>query len=185
MKLEINRGSGKVNEKKEEKPENKQDKSFVEVAGKLDGGINNMVSSLDRLGLEIPEGFQSVLSGIQGMLGVLQSIALIVEAIEAMQQVGTFLGLFHNGGVVHAANGFSGVVPGTKFSGDNIPALLDAGEVVLNRSQVNTLASNLEGVNSLQNMKLEAIVTGEQIRLALNNNGRRTGRGEYVQTNRM
>ena len=36
-----------------------------------------------------------------------------------------------------------------------------------------------------QTEKLEAVVTGEQIRLALNNNGRRTGRGEYVQSNRM
>ena len=179
QKIKINTNTGK------EDKEKKTDKSFVEVGSQMVNGINSMVGSLNQIGLDLPEGFQSVLSGIQGMLGVLQSIALIVEAIEAMQQVGTFLGLFHNGGVVHAANGFSGVVPGTKFSGDNIPALLDAGEVVLNRSQVNTLASNLEGVNSLQNMKLEAIVTGEQIRLALNNNGRRTGRGEYVQTNRM
>ena len=184
VKLEINRGSGKVNEKKEEKPENKQDKSFVEVAGKLDGGINNMVSSLDRLGLEIPEGFQSVLSGIQSMLGVLQSIALIVEAIEAMQQVGTFLGIFHNGGIVpHAANGY--YVPGNRFSGDTTPVLANAGELILNKAAQSSIASQLEGVNSMQNMKLEAIVTGEQIRLALNNNGRRTGRGEYVQTNRM
>ena len=32
-------------------------------------------------------------------------------------------------------------------------------------------------------MQLSAIITGEQLRLVLNNNGRRTGRGEYVTTN--
>jgi hypothetical protein len=44
------------------------------------------------------------------------------------------------------------------------------------------LASQLEG-NGLGNLNLSATISGEQIRLALNNNGRRTGRGEYVQTN--
>ena len=177
-KLTIDTNTGKEQDKK-------NDKSFVEVGSQMVGGINSMVGSLEQLGIEMPEGFKGVMDGISGMLGILQSIAVIVEAIEATEQIGTFLGLFHNGGVVHAANGFSGVVPGTKYSGDNIPALLDAGEVVLNRSQVNTLAQNLENGNYQQNLKLEAVVTGEQIRLALNNNGRRTGRGEYVQSNRM
>ena len=33
-------------------------------------------------------------------------------------------------------------------------------------------------------MKLEATVSGEQLRFVLNNNGRRTGRGEYVTSNK-
>jgi hypothetical protein len=73
-------------------------------------------------------------------------------------------------------------VAGTTYSGDQIPALLNAGEVVLNRAQVSNLASTLEG-GGMQGMKLSATISGEQIRLVLNNNGRRTGKGEYVQTN--
>jgi hypothetical protein len=53
---------------------------------------------------------------------------------------------------------------------------------VLSRAQASNLASSLQGVG-LQGMNLEAIITGEQIRMVLNNNGRRTGRGEYVQSN--
>lgn len=177
QKIKINTNTGK------EDKEKKTDKSFVEVGSQMVNGINSMVGSLNQIGLELPEGFQSVLSGIQGMLGVLQSIAIIVEAIEAMQQVGTFLGIFHNGGMVpHAANGY--YVPGNRFSGDTTPVLANAGELILNKAAQSSIASQLEGINSMQNMKLEAIVTGEQIRLAMNNNGRRTGRGEVVQTNR-
>jgi hypothetical protein len=85
---------------------------------------------------------------------------------------------------IHSATGFSegGVVKGNTFSGDKVPAMLNAGEVVLNQSQASNLASSLQGVG-LQGMNLEAIITGEQIRMVLNNNGRRTGRGEYVQSN--
>ena len=59
--------------------------------------------------------------------------------------------------------------------------MANAGELVLNKSQQGNLASQLSG-GGMQNMKLDAVITGEQIRLVLNNNGRRTGRGEYVQT---
>ena len=70
---------------------------------------------------------------------------------------------------------------GNTYSNDQIPALLNAGELVLNRSQRGVLASALNG--GLGAMQLSAIITGEQIRLVLNNNSRRTGRGEYVTTN--
>ena len=169
--------------KKSMKGSEKEDKkSFVQVGDQLMGGVNNMVSSLDQLGIEMPEGFQNVLTGINGMLGVLQSIAMIVEAIHAFQEVGSFLGIFNNGGIVpHAANGY--YVPGNRFSTDTTPILANAGELVLNKAAQGNLASQLEGGIS-QFMKLDAVVTGEQIRLVMNNNGRRTGRGEYVQTNR-
>lgn len=75
-----------------------------------------------------------------------------------------------------------GVVNGNQYSGDNIPAMLNAGEVVLNHAQVNSLANTLQGTG-IGNLNLSATVTGEQIRLVLNNNGMRTGRGEYITTN--
>ena len=100
-----------------------------------------------------------------------------------MQEVGTFLGIIPhaNGGVIHAASGYT--VPGNNFSGDMVPAMLNSGELVLNRAQQGNLASQLEG-GGLSNLNLSAEIRGEQIRLVMNNNGRRTGRGEVVQTNR-
>ena len=160
------------------KSDDQKDTTFVEAFGKLNNGVTSMVGSLEQMGIQIPEGFKGVLSGISGAIGVLQAIMMIVEAIEAMQTVGTFLGIFAKGGVVHAARGF---VPGNNFS-DNVPALLSSGELVLNRAQQGNLASQLEGGAGLGELNLSAVIRGEQIRLVLNNNGRRTGRGEYVQS---
>ena len=90
---------------------------------------------------------------------------------------------YAQGGIVDGRGG--GFVGGMAYSGDNIGNVrLDSGELVLNRSQQNNLANALEGGNALQNLQLNAVIKGEQIRLVLNNNGRRTGHGEYVQTNR-
>jgi hypothetical protein len=94
-------------------------------------------------------------------------------------------------GIKQATEGFAngGVIKGNSYSGDNLMAMgpngaligLNAGEIVLNASQQNALAQNLQG-GGMQNLNLTATIKGEQIRLALNNNGRRTGRGEYVQS---
>ena len=84
---------------------------------------------------------------------------------------------------IHSATGYAqgGIVEGRSYSGDNIPILANAGEVVLTRAMQNNLATQLQG-GEFGNMNLTATISGEQIRLALNNNGRRTGRGEYVTT---
>lgn len=88
---------------------------------------------------------------------------------------------------IHSSTGYAngGIVKGNSYSGDNIyggpDAMVNAGELVLSRSQQGNLASQLEG-GGMQNLNLEAVIRGEDIRLALNNNGRRTGRGEYVQS---
>lgn len=179
--FENRRKEVKAELKKNDEEKNKKDKDAVEVADQIYGGVSSMVSSLEQMGIELPEGFKDMVGAIGGVIGLLQSIMMIVNAIQAMQEVGTFLGLFKNGGIVpHAQNGLN-VVGGTHYSGDVTPILANAGEVVLNRSQVSTLASSLQG-SGMQNMKLEATVSGEQLRFVLNNNGRRTGRGEYVQS---
>lgn len=82
---------------------------------------------------------------------------------------------------IHSATGYAtgGIVQGNTFSGDQIPAMLNAGEVVLNRAEVAGLAGSLQN-NGISNLQLEAVVTGEDLRFILNSNGRRTGRGEIV-----
>ena len=86
---------------------------------------------------------------------------------------------------IHSATGFAlgGMVEGNSYSSDQIPIMANAGEVVLTRAMQGNLASQLQGNQG--NLNLTATITGEQIRLALNNNGRRTGRGEFVQTTNM
>ena len=87
---------------------------------------------------------------------------------------------------IHNATGYAegGIVKGNRYSGDLLdgPSFgINAGELVLNRAQQGNLASQLSG--SSQMLRLSATITGEDLRLVLNNNSRRTGRGEYVTTN--
>lgn len=86
----------------------------------------------------------------------------------------------HNGGIVHAATG--AIVPGHHFSGDNVPALLDSGELVLNRAQQGNLASQLEGGGSETTTPLRPYVSGQDVFLGTNNYLRGAGLGEIVTT---
>lgn len=84
---------------------------------------------------------------------------------------------------IHSVTGYAtgGEIKGNKYSGDQIPIMANAGEIVLTSAQAGNLASQLEG-GGLQGLQLETRISGEDIRLVLNNNGRRTGKGEFVQS---
>lgn len=77
------------------------------------------------------------------------------------------------------ANG--GVVPGNMFSGDRVPAMLNSGEMVLNRSQQSSLFDILNRQGGMigrdVNVTGEVFITGEQIRILLANTDKRMRRG--------
>ncbi len=171
--------------KGEGKEEKKENKSVVGGIERLTGSMSQMVSGMEQLGIEVPSEIRGVVSGIQGVTTILTAIASIVSAIEIIVGATSFIPFFARGGVVpHAAGGLN-VVPGNSFSGDLIPVMANAGEVVLNRAQTNTIANFLEGGGASQRVEVEGFISGENIRLALRNNGLRAGRGEYVMTKRM
>jgi hypothetical protein len=95
---------------------------------------------------------------------------------------------FASGGIIKAAGG---TLVGNSYSGDNLRGIgpggqvygLNAGEVVLNRSQASTLASALsDGGNS--EVGGTPYVQGELIYLGVNNYLKRSGRGEIVTSKR-
>lgn len=85
---------------------------------------------------------------------------------------------------IHSATGYAqgGIINGNSYSGDNIPIMANAGEVVLTKAMANNLASSLQGTG-LQNLHLSATVSGTQLRFVLNNESQVRGRGQYVTTN--
>jgi hypothetical protein len=147
--------------------------------GQINQGITQMVSSIEQFGIEIPEGIKEVVNGISTIVTIVSGISTTLLAIEALTATDALIPFARGGIVPHAAMGW--MVPGHD-STDRTPVMVSSGELILNRAQQSALASQLQGVG-LQGMNLEAIITGEQIRMVLNNNGRRTGRGEYVQSN--
>lgn len=87
---------------------------------------------------------------------------------------------FASGGIVRAASGF---VAGKSYSGDNIPALLNAGEVVFNAAQTANLATKLQGnSNDRGGFSAQPYVEAEKIFLGINNYLKATGRGELITT---
>ena len=176
--VSINFKTGEKTDKKNEKQG--QNVSFSNEMANITQSVSGIVSGIEQLGVDIPEGLKSVLGGIQAVAGILTGISALVTIITAIQgtkSVPVVGWMLARGGVVHAAGGYQ--VPGNRMSGDQVPAMLNSGELVLNKFQQQVLAANLQS-GGLQGLHLEASVHAEQIRLALNNNGKRTGRGELV-----
>ena len=179
------RSSQKNNPYLKTREDGKTEASIAGVLGGLGSGMSQMVNGIEQLGIDVPEGLKNALNAMQGISTILTGIATTVIAIEAIAGADAIIPFAH-GGIVKA---FSGTLVGNTYSGDQLRGIdqsgqlygLNAGEVVLNRAQVGNIASQLSG--GMAAMQLQAIITGEQLRLVLNNNGRRTGRGEYVTTN--
>jgi TP901 family phage tail tape measure protein len=156
-------------------PKEKSEASLTKEIGSMAGGISQMVGSMEALGIELPEGMKDVVNGVTSLISIVSGIATIVTAIEALTAADTIIPFAH-GGVVHAANGF---VQGNNYSGDMIPAALNAGELVLNKAQQGNLASQLQGAG-MGGMQVIGEISGEKIVLVANRFFKRTGQGEIV-----
>ena len=171
--------SGKVTP---DEPDKKDTMSEVaNMMGLISSNVSGITNGLEQLGIQIPAGIEKAIGAIQAVASILTGISALVTIITAIQGTKSIpiIGwALANGGVVHAAGGYT--VPGNYMSGDQVPAMLNSGEVVLNRAQVGNLSSQLQGMGG--SMRLSAIVGAEDIRFILTNNGRRTGRGDYLTT---
>ena len=191
VKLEINAETGEVTEKKQEK---KND--TLGDTKKVVSGLSQVAGGLQQIGVELPDGVQKVMGVIQGVMTVIEGVNAIISMTQTPAIVANTVALgaltsamaantatnlipfFAHGGVVHAANGFSGVVPGNHFSGDNVPALLDSGEVVLNRAQQGVIAGALQGGG--QTVHVVGKLAGKDLFICAENWAKRTGKGEFV-----
>lgn len=209
VSLSIDTDTGDVSTGKLEKKESQNALStFSDNYSKVVGGVNSIVSGIQQMGVEIPNGIQNVLGVLSGISSVMTGITAILTLIEldtkmtaaasvadaaipfarggVVGKAGVFAGggvveksvRFADGGIVpHAAFGLK--VPGNNFSGDQVPALLNSGELVLNRFQQQALAANLQGGGGGGGY-MPSHISGEQIWLVMNRYTKRTGKGEVV-----
>lgn len=161
-----------------------QDKEGPSRGQKLLTGMDSMVAAMNQLyggmedmGIKLPKSMQQLLGGINGLITVIQAIQAAKEAFDFLKVL-----FFSGGGVVHAAQGMT--VPGNMMSGDRVPALLNSGEVVLNRAQVGNLVSQFNGMGGSPTVNGRSIVTGEEIVMIVNNYGKRAGYGNLINLNR-
>lgn len=177
---------------KDNKP-SKNDKTAEERISKLGSGLSAMASGLKAMGIELPDEINQLINIIQGVSSIIQGANAVISVFSntamtantsaliantAALQVAATTNLipFARGGVVHAAGG---VVAGNTYSGDQIPAMLNAGEVVLNRAQTGALASQLQDGGG-GNGRIVGVLRGEDIALVADRWGRRTGKGELA-----
>lgn len=178
--------------------ETKESKKSDKELQKAWSGVSTVLSGIQQMGIKIPQELQQTISVVQGLMSVIQGIQTIISifgntsmaantaaliANTAALNVNTGVSIipgFAHGGVIHAANGFAGVVPGLSFSGDNIPIMANAGEVVLNEAQAGVLASRLTEVGGARNIHITGHLEGETIVLSADRYGRRSGKGELV-----
>lgn len=133
------------------------------------GSINNIFSSLQQMGIEIPQGIASVL----GALNIITSILTFIQSVVAIKSILPFAG----GGLVpHAAGGY--MVPGNYYSGDVTPIMANAGELILNKSQQNNIASQLTQAGG--GGRLVAKLKGRDILISLERELSETGKGQLA-----
>lgn len=105
-----------------------------------------------------------------GWLGFAASgIATMIATISSIKQATA--GSYANGGIV----------PGNSYSGDNLTANVNSGELILSRAQSDSIAGQLQG-GATQTVVVEGRISGKDILLSANNTNRAAGgsRGYYT-----
>ena len=184
--------------------EEKDRRSPMDTMRAAMGGISQIAGGLNQMGVKLPESINKGISVMQGVITVIEGVQTVISLFSSSSQalntaavtantvalgalttamtVNTatnFIPFFNTGGIAHAAGG---LLAGHHFSGDNVPVMVNDGELILNRAQQGNIASQLEGGGGLSNLHLETEISAESLRILLNSNSRRRGRGEYVTT---
>ena len=153
--------------------------------------INSATTAISAFGDESEEA-----QSVNAVLGIAGAVATLIAQFAATDKGSTWYewvaaaasGAATLVGVISSLNSAyrgsfaeGGIVPGAYNGGrDNSYIYASPGEVILNRAQQQNIASQLQSNSGIGNMRLSATISGEDIRLALNNNSRRRGKGEYV-----
>lgn len=173
-------------------------KSNYDYADSL-GAIGNMMSSVSQLTNEGAASWLSYASNIIQAVGqaLPQLSALATKnasvaatgaaaSVSSIPVVGWVMAGTAVASVIAAmanipkfANG--GIVPGNLYSGDRVPAMVNSGEMILNRSQQGRLFDilNSKGGANEKDVRVtgEVVVSGEQMKILLDNTNRKLRRG--------
>jgi len=134
----------------------------AKVAGIIMAAIANVAGSFAKALMGSVGPWDWIAAALSGTAVMISTIAAIKSATS---------------GAGHYANG--GIVPGNSLSGDNVPAMLNSQEIVLNTAQTGNLAGALQS-NPMGNMRLSTEISGSDLRVVLNNDNRQRGGSRNV-----
>lgn len=122
---------------------------------------------------EAASGAGKAMAGIPivGPVLAIAAIAAVLAAVLAATSKAKSAGKFASGGLIG----------GNSFSGDNLTANVNSGELILNRAQQASIAGQLSG-GATQTVVVEGRISGKDILLSANNTNRAAGgsRGYYT-----
>jgi len=158
----------------------------ADVVGSIGDAFNAIEDPAAKVAGTVAQAIASVAMGYaQATVAASQTGNPWVWAAFAMSGLATMITMISQ---IHSSTGYAqgGMIKGNSYSGDNIGGLVDgsqfvglnAGEVVLNASQQNMLAQNLQGGGGTVNVV--GRVVGEDIFLSADRYARRSGRGSIL-----
>jgi len=193
-----------ISEKPKVKEEEKLSEQLSNLSGKiggLAGGLSSITSGFKAFGIELPKEVDSLIGVISGVSQIISGVGTIIELFSTTSQTANTVALtanttmmggliaalqvnaatnllpFANGGLVpHAASGY--MVPGNYYSGDVTPIMANAGELILNKSQQNNIASQLTQAGG--GGRLVAKLKGRDILISLERELSETGKGQLA-----
>ena len=138
------------------------DDPAAQVAGIIMQAVANVAASFAKSLLGAVGPWDWIAAAIGGVSTMISTIAAIKSATAGSYAEG-------------------GLVPGSSFSGDNLTANVNSGELILNRAQQGSIASQLQG-SAQQTVMVEGRISGKDILLSANNTNRAAGgsRGYYT-----
>ena len=177
--IEIDMKTGSLSARKKGKDDKSSEKEYSQIVG----GVSSIASGIQQMGVQMPQELQSILGVLTGISSIMTGITALLTLIQidtkatAISTTADAILPLARGGVVHAAGGF--MVPGNNYSGDLVPAMLNSGEMVLNKFQQQALAGTLEN-GGMKNITISGHLEGETIALSVDRFGKRSGRGELA-----
>jgi hypothetical protein len=154
------------------------------AAGSAISTVGSAVSGLDDNAGKIMSIIGEAIANIAAAAGIATKKAA-GKSVHWTEYVGAAAGIIATMvsaiSTVHSATGYAegGMVEGNTYSGDQIPIMANAGEVILNQAQQSNVAHALQG-GSFGGMHLTARLDGKDLLLSIDRTGQTLGYGQLV-----